>query len=219
MACCSVLTLLLLLHLLGVKLKLFSFKNVAVALTGLAWTRRNASIDSTRVELICNLLVNHSVFASCSNLVGNLLGFLCFLSGFGALFNLLFVEFNIVMLKVPLSEGVRINNDDAILNNGLGSNKLVICCVVNDIKNSRLSRDGLRSPGEHSLLDFKSTPFKISSSGSNWSNSWSTQLGHGSWSTHLELSLLLVDWHTPTGRSSFVPRVSVNSHDPLFGVC
>ena len=67
------------------------------------------------------------------------------LLGFGsegiALLNLFLVELNIVMLQVPLSERIGIDGDNAVLHDGLGSDKLVVCGVVNNIKNSGLSSD------------------------------------------------------------------------------
>lgn len=158
-ACCSILALLLLLHFLLVKLKLLSFEDVAIATTRLAWTSNNASIESTGIELISNFLVDDSILLSSLVLLGNSLGSLSLFSGFVAFLKFLLVQFNIVMLKIPLSKWIGINNENAILNNGFGSDKLVICGIVNDIKNSGLSWDGLRSPGKHSFLNFESTPF------------------------------------------------------------
>ena len=64
------------------------------------------------------------------------------------------------------------------------------------------------------MIDFQRTPFEIATSASDRSNSVGAKLSHGWLSAHLELSLLLVNWHATTRRSSLVSGVSVNSHDP-----
>ena len=54
-------------------------------------------------------------------------------------FNLLLVEFNIVVLEVPLSERSGVDANDAVLNEGLCADELVVCGVVNNIHNTGLA--------------------------------------------------------------------------------
>ena len=49
------------------------------------------------------------------------------------LLNLLLVELNIVMLQVPLSKCTCIDGDDAVLDDGLSSYKLVVGSVIDNI--------------------------------------------------------------------------------------
>lgn len=118
--------------------------------------------------------------------------------------SLLLVEVDVIILSVPLSEWVGINNDNAVLHNSLGSNKLVVGGIVDDIKNSGLSGDAFRSPGEVSSVDLQGSVLVIASSGSDWSDSLGSKLGVGWLSSHFKLSLLLVNWHSSTSGPSLV---------------
>ena len=207
-------SLLLSLEFLLVELKLSTFEDVSITSSGLTWSGGDASEDSSGVELIGNSLFDDSSLGVLLGHGGSMSGLLELGSGGIALFNLLLVELNVVMLQVPLSERIGIDGDNAVLDDGLGSDELVVGCVVDDIKNSSLSSDGLRSPGEVSDIDSEGSPFKVSTSASDWSDSFCAQLGVCSWSTHLELSLFLMNWHSSSGMPSLVSRVSVNSHDP-----
>lgn len=164
------------------------------------------------MELVSNFWVNDSSGGGVLDFGLEMSGPLGLGSGFVALFNLFLVELDIIASEVPLSERVGINGDDAVLDDSLGSDKLIVSGVVDDIKNSGLSGKGLGSPGEVSSIDSESSVFVVSSSSSDWSDSLLAKFGVGWLSTHLELSLLLMNWHSSTGGSSLVSRVSVNSH-------
>jgi hypothetical protein len=214
LCCYCVGSLLLSVELLGVEIKFFALENVSIASSTLSWAGRNASVQSTGTELFSNLLVDDSTSGVFLELGKNMSGSLGFGSGLVALLDLLLVEVKVILLKVPLSEGIGINGHDAVLHDGLGSDELVVGSVINDIKNSGLSGDGLGTPGEISSINSECSVLHVGSSSSDWSNSFLAQFGHGWLSTHLELSLLLMNWHTSTCGPSFVSRVSVNSHDP-----
>jgi hypothetical protein len=62
---------------------------------------------------------------------GVLASFFNFGGGFFSL--LLFSKLNSVMLEIPLSEWGGINLNDAVLDESLGSNKLVISSIVDNI--------------------------------------------------------------------------------------
>ena len=53
--------------------------------------------------------------------------------------------------SVYLSEWSAIDGDDGALDEGLGSDQLVVRGVVDNVDDSALSGDGLGSPGERSL--------------------------------------------------------------------
>ena len=197
-----------------VEFKLFAFKDISVTASGLSWAGGNASENSSGVELLGNLGVNDSGGNVLLDLGSKMSRLLALSSGLVGLLNLFLVELNIVMLKIPQSEWIGINGDNAVLDNGLGSNELIVGSVVDDIQNSSLSSDTLRSPGEVTCINLKGSILIVSSSNSDWSNSLWAQFGACGWSSHFELSLLLMNWHTSTSGSSLVSRVSVNSHDP-----
>ena len=206
-------SLLLSLELLEVELKLSALKNVAVASARLAGSGGDTSIKSTKVELVGELLVDHAVLAVSLKVSLDMSGLLGLSSCLVALLDFLLVQLDIVMLQVPLSEGVSINGHDAVLHDGLGSHELVVGSVVHNVKNSSLARDGLGSPGESAVVDSESSSLLVASSTTDESNSLSSELGVGSLSTHFVLSLLLVDGHPSSGGPSLVPRISVNTHD------
>ena len=195
-------SLLLLLHLLEIELKLSSLKDVSIASSGLSRSGGDAGENLTEVELVSKLLVDNSILVVHLDLSKNVTGSLG-LSGLG-LFELLFVELNIVVLEVPLSEGSGINGDDAVLDDSLGSNELVVGGVVNNIENSGLSGDGLRTPGEATSINSKRTVLHVATSASDGSHSFLTQFSHSWLSTQFELSFLLMNWHAASSGPSFV---------------
>ena len=207
-------SLLLLLKLSLVELKLSALEDVAIASSRLAWAGRNASQQSTGVELLSNLLVDDSASSGSLELGEDVSGSLGLGLGLLGLLDLLLVELDIVMLEVPLSERIGINGHNAVLDDSLGSDELVVGGVVDNIQNSGLSGDGLRSPGEASGINSKGAILHVATSSPNGSYSFLTQFSHSWLSTQFELSLLLMNWHAASGGPSLVSRVSVNSHDP-----
>ena len=139
-------SLLLSFELLLVEFKLSTFENVTIASSRLSWSGRNAGEESTGVELVGNLLLNDSSLGVGFGHGGGMSGLLGLGSEGIGLFNFLLVELDVIMLQVPLSERIGIDGDNAVLDDGLGSDELVVCGVVDNIKNSGLSSDGFRSP-------------------------------------------------------------------------
>ena len=63
--------------------------------------------------------------------------------GFRQLYSLLATDGQGVVRLVPLAERRRIDGDDGVLDERLGSDQLVIAGVVNGVDDTRLSSDGL----------------------------------------------------------------------------
>lgn len=187
-----------------VELELLTLENVAVSATRLARAGRDAGEESTGVELFGNLGVDHSVLLGTSELGLDVAGALGSSSGGIRFLGLLLVELNVILAEIPHSEGVGIDENDSVLDDGLGSNKLVVRRVVDNIKNLGLLGDSLRTPGEVASVDTESSELVVATSASERSNSRVTKLGHGRLSTHLELSLLLMDGHAAGRGSSLV---------------
>eukprot|EP00356_Strombidium_inclinatum_P010586 CAMPEP_0170479064 /NCGR_PEP_ID=MMETSP0208-20121228/421_1 /TAXON_ID=197538 /ORGANISM="Strombidium inclinatum, Strain S3" /LENGTH=228 /DNA_ID=CAMNT_0010751405 /DNA_START=109 /DNA_END=796 /DNA_ORIENTATION=+ len=204
---------LLLLELLHVELELLALEDVSIAASGLSRSGRDAGEESTEVELVSDLRVNDTLLSVVLDLSLDVTGLLFLSLSLLALFNLLLVQLNIVMLQVPLSEGVGIDSHNAVLHDGLGSNQLVVGSVVNDIQNSGLSGKGLGAPGEGAVVDLEGSSLDVATSGANESDSLSAELGGGRNSAHFELSFLLVNGHPSSGSPSLVPGISVNSHN------
>ena len=116
-----------------VELELFSLQDVSVDSSGLAWSRTNASEQSSRVELVSDSLFNGSAFLSSLELSLEVLGSLLVLSGFIRLSNLLFVKFDIIVLEIPGSEWIGIDLHNTVLDKSLGSDQFVVGGIIDDI--------------------------------------------------------------------------------------
>jgi hypothetical protein len=220
-------SLLSLFQLLNIELEFFSFQDVSISTAWLTGSWGDASQHSTGIELFSNMKVDDS--ASLLSLDGSLyvswslLGFsgngcsgsTCSISGGSSWVNLgdlLFTELDIIVLIVVLSEGSGINVHNSVLDNGLSSDQFVVSGVVNHVQKSGSLGDLFRSPTEVAGVKFQSSVLVVGSSSSHWSYLLGSEFGVGRGSCHLELSLLLMDWHSSTGCSSFVAWVSWDTH-------
>lgn len=204
-------SLLLAVHLLDVELEFLALKDVTIETATLSGAGCDASEQVVLVELVHNLLLELVALAvlKLSLDVGRLLpGGTCLLS----FFKLLLVELDVVVLQVPLTERTGINTDNAVLNEGLGTDKLIVGRVVNNIENTSLARDGLRSPRKSTVINTESTVLVVGTTALHESDLLGTQFSHGGLAAHLKKTLLLVNGHAATGRSSLVSGVPRNTH-------
>ena len=116
------------------------------------------------------------------------------------------------MLKIPLSKGGGVDFDNAVLDESLSADELVVGSVVDDIDNSRFLGDGLRGPGEVTSVDAESAVLHVTTTAADEGYLLGAKLGHSCLSAHLELSLLLVNGHAATGGSPLVSRIPRNTH-------
>lgn len=135
-SCSSRRLFLLRVHLLYIELQLFTLQDVAIAAACLTWTGSDASQKTTGVELVCHLRVDNAVLAANLELGSDVLGLLALLLGLFGLLNLLLVEIHVVVLKVPHSEWVRINLDNAVFDDRCSSDQLVVRSIVLYFKHS-----------------------------------------------------------------------------------
>ena len=137
------------------------------------------------------------------------------------------------MRLVPLSERSGIDFDDGTLDQGLGSEQLVVGRVVNleqtenstncpnisiqgkccthDVDDPGLPGNVLRSPSEVTRVQSHSPVLGVSSSDTDLVNPLGTQLGHGGLTTQLKLSLLPVLGPSGTGGRALVARITSNT--------
>lgn len=203
---------LLFLELLEVELELFALKNVSVEATALAWAGGDASKETSRGELVGNLLIDGAGLLSASKSGCNVFGSLNAFTSFIRFFKLLLVELHVVLLEVPLSEWGGINVHNGVLNEDLHANELVVGGVVNNINHTGLKSNSLRSPGPGAVIIAQGSLLHVSASATDEDDLLGTELGHSWDSAHLELSLFLVDWHTATSGSPLLPGVPRNTH-------
>ena len=209
---CGRRSLLLSFQLFKVELKFPALDNITINTAGLAWTRRDGGVETTRVELISDLGIKGAILLKGLDLALDGATLLSVCTCFIRFFNLLLVQLNIVLLKVPLSEGSGIDRHDGVLHKSLSSHELVVRRVVRAIKHARLDRHGLGAPREVTLVSSERTTLNVVAAAANVDALLGTKLGHGWHSAHLELPFFLVDWHTATRGPSLVPRVPRNTH-------
>lgn len=205
-------SLLLLLELLDVEVKLSALKDVAVEAAGLSGAGGDASEKLVGVELVSHLLLDLTLLLSESKSTSDVLASLGAGAGLIGLLDLLLVKLDVVVLKVPLSEGGGVNLDDAVLDEGLGTNELVVGSVVNDIDNTGLSGDRLGAPGEGAVINAKSAVLLVATTATDVGDLSGAKLGHGGHTSHFELSFFLVDWHATASCSPLVSRIPRNTH-------
>ena len=139
-----------------------------------------------------------------------MLGLLLVLDVFG--FGLLVAELKVVVLEVPLFERGGVNGDHAVLDQSLRADQFVVAGVVDHVHNLGFLGDPFRGPVEVSLVQAQRTELHVPPTDSQRTDSLLAQLRVRWHAAQFELTLLLVDWHPPAGRSSFVSGVSRNSH-------
>lgn len=112
-----------------------------------------------------------------------------------------------VLVEVPAGEGGGVNGHDAVLDQGFGSDQLVIGGIVNHIQDSGFTADGFGSPVEVSFLEPEGSEFEVSSSGSYPPDSWFIILDEfsiGNGSSFFKSSLFFMNRHAAAGQSSFM---------------
>ena len=92
----------------------------------------------------------------------------------------------IVVSVDVVNEWGSIDEDDTVLNEGLGSDKLIVSGVVDGIDDSGLSGESFGSPGEVTVVVGESSELGISSSSSDVSNLLGGELSVSIWSSRLE---------------------------------
>lgn len=164
----------------------------------------DASKQSLLSELVSNLRVNDSVLLTFLNSTLSSFGFsflnLHVLTLFGG-------EVDTVVVGIPLREGSSVDLNDAVLDEGVGSDQLVVGGVIDDVEDSGLAGDSFGGPVEVAFLESESSELEVSSSNSDTSDSSSVrdEFGVGDGSSLFEGSLLFVDWHSASCKSALVP--------------
>lgn len=171
--------------------KFLALQDVSIASSGLSRSGGDLGEDTSRCELGIEGRVQSAVGLSALELLGNLGRFggeVDGLSGFGVL--ALDSNLDTVVRLIPGLEGVGIDHDDASLDKGLGTNQLVVGRVVHDIQDTDLAGADLGTPREVTRVDREGSELGVSSSAADLVDAGFTDLGHGSGTTKIVLSLL-----------------------------
>ena len=128
---------------------------------------------------------------------------------------LLDADLNTVVGLVPVLEGMGIDENDGSLDEGLGTDKLIVSRIVEDINDAGLARLGLGTPGEVSVVELESAVLHVFAATSDKNDALLTDFGVAGNSSHFELSFLLMNGHTSTGRSPLLSGVPSDTHRNL----
>ena len=113
---------------------------------------------------------------------------------------------------VPLSVRRAVNKHDAVLHQGLGADKLVVGCIVDNINDPCFASTTLRAPGKVPHIQSQGTVLLIASSNSDCVYAARANLRVGSGPSQLILSLLVVGFSLTPGLSALVPVVPRDAH-------
>lgn len=205
------------LELVVVELQLLTLQNVTVSSSALARPGRDNSEESTSLELLLKEGVD----------LGNLLALLkdsldvvaLLLVGLLSDGRLGTSESGLGVVRlVPLSEGGSVDVDNGTLDEGLGSEKLVVGGVVSNLDQPSLPGDRLGTPSKVTGVESESPVLDVTASGSDLMDTFGrVKLGHGGLTTKFELSLLSVVGTTSTGGGALVARVTSDTHSAKTG--
>ena len=149
------------LNLLEVEFEFLAFEDVTVAATRLTGARSNDGVETTSGELVINsgLDLGEGLAAGLllQDTVGTLFGFSSSIGG-----ALLTQNFTVVRF-VPLTEGSSIDLNNGVLDEGLGTDKLVVGGIVDNVNDTGLAGNGFTSPAEGTGIQPESTEFGVTS--------------------------------------------------------
>jgi len=200
----------------NVELKLLALEDVTVTSARLTGTRRDGGVETTGTELLLDERVELALLAAGLELAGDVVGELGLVKvGLGGTLTggtTLGGDGLAVVLLVSLTEGSSVDLDDAALDKGVGSDKLVVRGVVDDTEDTGLGSDVLRAPSEVAGLETESTVLEVTATNTDGVDSLGADTGVGSLATELESSLLAVVGAASTGSGSLVSRVTSDTH-------
>ena len=202
----------LLLDFLKVELKLFAFKDVAIAASRLTGAGRNAREQLSGSELVDQLLVSAQRFLALVDLLLVFLAMLDLGAGLIGLLNLLLVQLNVIVLEIPLTERSGIDLDNGVLDEGLGTDQLIVRRVVKNVNYAGFVTLRFGAPREVSVVELECTVLHVLATASDKDDALLTDFGAARHSSHFELSLLLVDRHPASSRSPLLSGVPRDTH-------
>lgn len=199
-----------------VELEFLSLQDVTVTPTALSGPGRDGSEQPTLPELGLEVGVDLGVGLAGGEGTLNVSGLLDLAGGGGGGVSAVggggrlgtAVDRGGVMSLVPLPERGSVDLDDSALDEGLGSEKLVVRGVVDHIDNPGLPGGALRSPRKVSAVQPHSPVLDVTTANPDLVDPLGSKLGHGGLTTQLELPLLAVVGSASAGCGALVARVS-----------
>lgn len=202
---------LLLSELTHVEVQLLTLEDVAISAARLTRARRESSVQTTHSELLLQVRIQDVILVAGSE--GSLsVTRLLDIAGSSLLTLLLLGQNSVVSLLIPLTERSGINLDDGALHESLGRHELVVSGVVDDIQDTGLAGAGLGTPSEVTGIEAHSAELQVTTASTDNVNTASTHLGGSGRTTHLVLTLLLVNVAATTGSAALVTRIARDTH-------
>ena len=135
--------LLLSIQFLEVEFEFLTFEDVTISTTALARTRGDASIKVTTRELLSKVLIQGVALDVLFVLAEGGFSLTSFSGDFLTIDNdgVALVKIDTIVVEVVVSEGVSIDNNNAVLNQSVGTDEFVVGSVVNNIKDTRTAGD------------------------------------------------------------------------------
>ena len=114
----------------------------------------------------------------------------------------------LIVEPLPLSEGGGVNHHNGVLNEGLGSDQLVVGGVVDDVDDPGLAGDALGAPGEVALVEPEGPVLLVAAPDPQGVDPLGGELGHRGGPGQLELPLLPDGGLLASGGPALVPMIS-----------
>jgi len=193
-----------------VELELGSLEDDAVAATGLAGSAGDLGEETAGAELVVEGGLEGAALLPGGELALDVVGLLGGLTNVGGL-ALLDADLGAVVGLVPLLEGVGVDEDDGALDEGLGTDELVVGGVVGDVEDADLAGADLGAPGEVAGVEAEGAELEVAAAAADGVDATLADLGHGGGAAHFELPLLAVLLAAAAGFAAFVPSLACDT--------
>lgn len=191
-------------------MELLTLKDDTITPAGLTWPGCDLGKETSTCKLVIKCRLECPVLLPLCNLTFDMVGFLRIISRRSRR-SLLQANLHAIVGLIPGLVRVRIHQNNSSLDESLCPDKLVIRCIVGDIKNANFAGANLSSPREIARVEPEGTEFQVPAAASNSVDTLLTDLGHGSRPAHLKLALLTVLFAAPSSLTALVPSLACNT--------
>lgn len=192
-----------------VELELGSLEDDAVAATALAGSAGDLGKETAGAELVVEGGLEGAVLLPGGELALDVVGLLGGLNVGGLA--LLDADLGAVVGLVPLLEGVGVDEDDGALDEGLGTDELVVGGVVGDVEDADLAGADLGAPGEVAGVKAEGAELEVAAAAADGVDATLADLGRGGGAAHFELPLLAVLLTAAAGFAALVPSLACDT--------
>ena len=113
---------------------------------------------------------------------------------------------------IPLTEWSCVNDNNGVLDKGLGTNQFIVSGVVHYINDTGPAGDSLGAPGKVTLIQTESTVFLVASTAPEGVDPLGSQFGHSGGTAQRELPLLADGGALAAGGAALMPMIARNTH-------